>query len=234
MLIYFHNSGPLRNDVDLNGIVEKTNSSDFDIIVLIETVRFFNIDHVLRKELKNYNFLKSTNNSVLVLLKKSLAVSDIKVYGDILSFEITHQNIKYFVTAFYALVVNEHRKIESEEYFLNLLESFKENHIVNRPQGEIDLLIGDLNFPLFYDDGVISGRVKSAHKHWTKKCFGELRHFLIERNLLQLNTIPNGFRNFIDVCFTNKQSIKVKQITNIGEQLFPIAERAHHIYSYEL
>lgn len=91
----------------------------------------------------------------MVLCKKNK-----KRQQNIASIELINDNTKYFVSAFYGHLVNEHRKPESEPSWKIIWRKFlRETHIVGRETNEYDIVIGDLNFPLLYDEGVISGKI---------------------------------------------------------------------------
>lgn len=120
----------------------------------------------------------------------------------------------------------------SEPYFFNLIESFEEVHFENRNINECDILIGDINFPLIYDKGVIVDKERNAK--WPSNCYGKIRHFTVKRKLLQINDIKNYFKHIIDVVFCNKDIIKVTKVTTPNETIFLAKELFHDIYVYEI
>lgn len=105
------------------------------------------------------------------------------------------------MSAFFVHRVDNRRKLESDKNFPNLLSSFEVTHVVARQHNGWDILIGDLNYPLIYDEGAIAGKSLTNNRVWSSECYGKLRHFLVRRDLRQKNRFSSPFDNLIDVFF---------------------------------
>lgn len=108
------------------------------------------------------------------------------------------------------------------EHFQEIEKIFTDNFITEI----VNFLIGDLNFKLNYLDK----KIQTAHGSlgYKKIALHHMNQFTNKFKLLQHNDIPNSYGNFLDICFSNSNNVKISKAIKICPQS---SNKLHNSYS---
>lgn len=165
MYIYYHNTGPV-GVIELKEILSAADSlHKYDFVILAETPRLLTdcISEIAMEYLTNYNFVFTEN--VLVLIKNNIIFSTTKETSSVITLEFKMGSYTYVLSAFY-LNPKEPNKTER---FLKFLEHLKTYHPKRTNKYMFDIICGDINYDLIYENERIADIGK-------KKVYGTLEN----------------------------------------------------------
>lgn len=230
MNIFFRNTSYIIEQ-DIDTLISDVNRNDYDVIILLETLKRFEIDYKFPL-MDKYNvvFDLNLNRNVLVFIKKSLTFEIQTINKFAINFSIND----FLISAFYRPPRHTYTTAQHEQEFSAFIAAL--NAVGELSTGRL-VLIGDINFPIHYEDGCMS--VKQLSSLYSKKNYEDLRRFASTQDLEQVNEYTNSANNIIDVLFKRRMNnfdvnVQLISVDSSGMILNHKQEGVHNTYLYTI